>query len=74
MSYGFRPKRSAKDALREVDVLLKEGYTHVLDADLKRYFDTIDHEIMMRHIKARISDGRVLELIEIFLHQEIMEE
>src|SRR3546814_8859288 len=43
-SYGFRPGRSCKDALREVDRLLKEGYTHVVDADLKSYFDTIRSE------------------------------
>ena len=40
-SYGFRPQRGCKDALREVDGLLKQGYTHVVDADLESYFDTI---------------------------------
>jgi retron-type reverse transcriptase len=43
-SYGFRPGRSCKDALREVDRLLKEGYTFVVDADLTSYFDTIPHD------------------------------
>jgi len=46
-SYGFRPGRGCKDALREVDRLLKEGYTHVVDADLKSYFDTIPHDRLM---------------------------
>ena len=46
-SYGFRPKRGCKDALREVDRLLKAGYTHVVDADLKAYFDSIPHERLM---------------------------
>ena len=47
-SYGFRPGRGCKDALREVDRLLKEGYTRVVDADLKSYFDTIPHDRFMR--------------------------
>ena len=58
-SYGFRPGRGCKDALREVDRLLKAGYTHVLDADLKSYFDTIPHDQLMAQIGESISDGRV---------------
>ena len=73
VSYGFRPGRSAKDALREVDGWLKAGYTWVVDADLKGYFDAIPHEGLMEEIKAHISDGRVLELIERYLRQEIFE-
>ena len=49
-SYGFRPGRGCKDALREVDRLIKEGYTHVVDADLKSYFDTIPHEALMARV------------------------
>lgn len=71
-SYGFRPGRGCKDALREVDRLLKEGYTHVVDADLKSYFDTIPHDRLMARVEGSISDGRVLALIEGFLRQEIM--
>jgi RNA-directed DNA polymerase len=71
-SYGFRPGRSCKDALREVDRLLKEGFTHVVDADLKSYFDTIPHDKLMARVGAAISDGRVLALIDGFLGQEIM--
>jgi RNA-directed DNA polymerase len=73
-SYGFRPGRSCKDALREVDRLLKEGNTYVVDADLKSYFDTIPHARLMAEVEGSISDGRVLALIERFLHQEIMSE
>jgi RNA-directed DNA polymerase len=73
-SYGFRPGRGCKDALREVDRLLKEGYTHVVDADLKGYFDTIPHDRLMALAEGSISDGRVLSLIESFLHQDIMTE
>jgi RNA-directed DNA polymerase len=71
-SYGFRPGRSCKDALREVDRLLKEGNTWVVDADLKSYFDSIPHDRLMMLVEGSISDGRVLTLIERFLHQEIM--
>lgn len=73
-SFGFRPGLGCKDALREVDRLLKEGYTHVVDADLQAYFDTIPHDRLMALVAGSISDGRVLALIESFLHQDIMTE
>jgi RNA-directed DNA polymerase len=73
-SYGFRPGRGCKDALREVDRLLKEGYTWVLDADVKSYFDTIPHDRLMQRIKEKVSDGKILHLIELFLKQEILED
>jgi RNA-directed DNA polymerase len=72
-SYGFRPQRSAKDALREVDELIRQGYTHVVDADLESYFETIPHAALIRQIEERISDGRVLELIGLFLSQDIIQ-
>ena len=70
MSYGFRPQLGCKDALREVERLLKEGYSFVVDADITSYFDTIDWERLIERISERISDGRMLELIEAFLHQD----
>lgn len=72
-SYGFRPGRGCHDALREVDRLLREGYTHVVDADLQSYFDTIPHERLLTRIEERISDGRVLNLIRNWLQAEIMQ-
>ena len=72
-SYGFRPNRGCKDALREVDRLLKAGYTHVVDADLKAYFDSIPHEGLMREVGSYIADGRLLDLTERFLGQDILE-
>jgi len=71
-SFGFRPGRGCKDALREVDRLLRQGYTHVVDADLKRYFDTIPHDRLMALVAGSISDSRVLALIDGFLQQEII--
>lgn len=72
-SYGFRPGRGCKDALRRVDHLLRSGYRYVVDADLKSYFDTIPHELLMKQIATRVADGRVLKLIESFLKTNIME-
>src|SRR4030088_3523840 len=73
MSYGFRPGRGCRDALREVDQLIKEGYTFVVDADLESYFDTIPHERLMQRVEERISDGRVLGLLRSWLGPEIMQ-
>ena len=73
-SYGFRPGRSCKDALREVDRLLKAGFTWVVDADLKSYFDTIAHDKLMTLVASALSDGAVLSLVERFLQQDIMKD
>lgn len=72
-SYGFRPGRCCKDALRRVDYLLERGYTWVVDADLKSYFDTIPHDKLMERVREQVADGRVLELIELFLKQGVMD-
>jgi RNA-directed DNA polymerase len=72
-SYGFRPGRGCKDALRRVDALLKEGYTTVLDVDLKSYFDTIPHQPLLDRVRQKVSDGRVLSLIQQFLKQGVMD-
>lgn len=72
-SYGFRPRRGGKDALRRVDQLLKDGYVFVVDADLKSYFDTIPHEALMARVRDRLADGRVLALIESFLKAGILD-
>lgn len=72
-SYGFRPQRSAKQALRRVEALLKAGYTHVVDADLKNYFDTIPHERLLQRVEEKVSDGRVMKLLATYLEQGVME-
>jgi RNA-directed DNA polymerase len=72
-SYGFRPRRGAKQALRRVNGLLKAGYTWVVDADLKSYFDTIPHQRLMERVGEKISDGRVLKLIASYLEQGVMD-
>jgi len=73
-SYGFRPGRGAKDALRRVDTLLQAGHDWVVDADLKSYFDTIPHERLLTLVKQRGADGRVLALVESFLRAGVLEE
>ena len=72
-SYGFRPNRGCKDALRRVDGLLKEGYTWVVDADFKKYFDTIPRGPLLERVRGKVADGRVLELVEAYLHQQVMD-
>ena len=72
-SYGFRPKRGCKEALRRVDELLKAGYVHVVDADLKGYFDSIPHAGLMNRLKTKIADGSLLSLIESFLKAGILD-
>ncbi len=74
-SHGFRPERSSKDALREVDTGLKLSYTWVVDADIKGYFfDTISHELMMSKVEQYLADKRLLRLLESYLKQDIMTE
>ncbi len=70
-SYGFRPGRGCKDALRRVDQLLQAGHVYVVDADLKGYFDSIPHDRLMALLKEKIADGPVLALIESFLKANI---
>jgi RNA-directed DNA polymerase len=73
-SFGFRQGLGCKDALREVDRHLKAGYFWVVDADLQSYFDTIPHASLLAKVGKRIADGRVLELVQRFLKQDIMED
>lgn len=71
-SYGFRPGRGCHDALREVDRLIKEGFTHVVDADLASYFDTIPHDALVARVEVKIIDGGVLDLIRGWLKADIL--
>lgn len=71
-SYGFRPKRGCKDALRRVHGLLRDGHRWVVDADLASYFDTIPHDKLMALVERKIADGRVLKLIRAYLEQEVV--
>ena len=72
-SYGFRPGRGCKDALRRVEELLRSGKHWVVDADLKSYFDTIPHGRLMERVGEKIADGKVLSLIEGMLRAGVMD-
>jgi len=72
-SYGFRPHRSCKDALRRVDRLLKQGYKYVLDADLKGYFDSIPQDKLMQLVEEKIADSRILALLNQYLTQKVID-
>lgn len=72
-SYGFRPNRGCHNALAEIERLLAAGYVHVVDVDIRKYFDTIPHQSLMNEVAKRIADGRVLDLIEAYLHQGVLE-
>jgi RNA-directed DNA polymerase len=72
-SYGFRPERSCKDALDEMRKNIEEGRTTIYDADLKGYFDTIPHDKLMACLKKRITDGAVLNLIQMWLNAPVEE-
>jgi RNA-directed DNA polymerase len=73
-SFGFRPKRGAKGAIKVVSQLIEEGYVWVVDADITAYFDKIPHEKLINKVKRLISDGRIIDLIEMWLKQSVMEE
>ena len=70
-SFGFRPKKSASEALKAIKSNLKAGYTEVYDADLSKYFDTIPHAKLMKLVALRISDRRVLHLIKLWLKSPV---
>jgi len=72
-AYGYRPRRSAQDAIQKVDELLHEGYTDVVDADLSKYFDTIPHSELMQCVARRIVDKHMLHLVKMWLKVPVEE-
>lgn len=73
-SYGFRKGRSCHQAIEKVEGYIREGYQWVVEVDIRKFFDTLDHKLLMKLVKEEISDGRVLDLIEGFLKAGVMEE
>ena len=73
-SYGFRPNRNCHQALHKILELHQQGYAHVLDADIKGFFDNLPHQVIMAAVSAEVADGNILNLIERFLKAGVMEE
>jgi len=73
-SFGYRPGKNAKQAIERIEAVRDEGYEWVVDADIKAFFDTVNHEKLIDAVAERISDGRVLRLIRSFLKADIMEQ
>lgn len=72
-SYGYRPKRSAQQAIRKVKEYAEQGYTHAVEVDLSKYFDTLNHELLMNLLRKQIQDKRVTNLIKRYLKSGVME-
>src|ERR1035441_6910320 len=72
-AYGYRPRKSAQDAIQKVDELLQAGYTEVVDADLSKYFDTIPHSELLQCVARRIVDRQMLHLIKMWLKVPVEE-
>jgi len=72
-AFGYRPNRSAQDAIQKVDELLHQGYTEIVDADLSKYFDTIPHSELMQCVARRIVDKHMLHLIKMWLKVPVEE-
>jgi RNA-directed DNA polymerase len=72
-SYGFRPNRGCKDALRRVDRLVKAGYKYTVDVDLKSYFDTIPHDRLVKELRKHVADNSVIGLVEKFLQAQVLD-
>jgi RNA-directed DNA polymerase len=73
-SFGYRPGRNAKQAIERIEEVRDEGHEWVVDADIKAFFDTVNHEKLIDAVAERISDGRILKLIKAFLEADIMEQ
>ena len=73
-SYGFRPRRSAHQAVAQAQRYIAEGYSVVVDLDLEKFFDRVNHDLLLARVAERIADKRVLKLIRAFLNAGVMED
>lgn len=73
VSYGYRPKRSAQQAIQKVKAYAEAGYSHSVEIDLSKYFDTLNHELLLNLLRKHITDSRVTALIKKYLKSGVME-
>ena len=71
-SYGFRPNRSAEDAVRKAQEYMAEGYSHVVDLDLSKFFDTVNHDLLMTFVDRTLDDKDIRRLIYVYLKSGVM--
>lgn len=74
VSYGYRPKRGAREAIQKCKEYIASGYRWVVDADIASFFDTVDHKLLMKALNEEIADGTLLDLIERFLKSSVMKD
>lgn len=74
VSYGYRPKRGAREAIQKCKEYIASGYRWVVDADITSFFDTVDHKLLMKALNEEIADGTLLDLIERFLKSGVMKD
>ena len=72
-SYGYRPGRSAKDAIQKIKGYAEQGYTRAVVLDLSKYFDTLNHELLINILRREIKDERVIQMIKRYLKSGVME-
>ena len=72
-SYGYRPGRSAKDAIRKIKEYAEQGYTRAVVLDLSKYFDTLNHELLLNILRRNVKDERVIQMVKRYLKSGAME-
>ena len=72
-SFGYRPERCAKDAVQKINEYVEQGYTRAVVLDLSKYFDTLNHELLVKILRRNVKDERVIQMIKRYLRSGVME-